>query len=114
MRTATGFARETLEVLGDHDWPGNVRQLEHTIERAVALSASVLILPDDLPPEIRATTPVPHERPPGRLTLEEMKRWYVGWVLEESGGNKARAAEALGIDRRTLYRILERELEESE
>ena len=42
------------------------------------------------------------------MTLEEVKRWYVGKVLGEVGGNKARAAEILGIDRRTLYRILER------
>jgi DNA-binding protein Fis len=42
------------------------------------------------------------------LTLEELKRWYVALVLDEAGGNKVRAAELLGIDRRTLYRILER------
>ena len=44
------------------------------------------------------------------MTLEELKRWYVALVLDEAGGNKVRAAaELLGIDRRTLYRILERE-----
>jgi two-component system NtrC family response regulator len=41
------------------------------------------------------------------MTLEALKHWYVHTVLEEAGGNKARAAELLGIDRRTLYRILE-------
>src|SRR5213078_440558 len=49
------------------------------------------------------------EVPPSRMTLEELKRWYVALVLDEAGGNKVRAAELLGIDRRTLYRILERE-----
>ena len=43
------------------------------------------------------------------MTLEELKRWYVALVLDEAGGNKVRAADLLGIDRRTLYRILERE-----
>jgi DNA-binding protein Fis len=43
------------------------------------------------------------------MTLEEVKRWYVAAVLEETGGNKVRAADLLGIDRRTLYRILERQ-----
>ena len=48
------------------------------------------------------------------MTLEEVKRWYVNKVLEESGGNKLRASELLGIDRRTLYRILERQATEDE
>jgi two-component system, NtrC family, response regulator AtoC len=112
---ATGFARETLAVLARHGWPGNVRELEHAIERAVALSSTALILPDDLPADVRGTgggaMPV---APPARLTLEELKQWYVARVLEEVGGNKARAAELLGIDRRTLYRILARECEEPE
>ncbi len=48
------------------------------------------------------------------MTLDDVKRWYVNKVLEESGGNKLRAAELLGIDRRTLYRILERQATEDE
>jgi two-component system, NtrC family, response regulator AtoC len=104
-----GFARETLAVLSAYHWPGNVRQLEHAIESAVALSASAIIVPDDLPPEIRAA-PEPSVDPRrGPMTLDELKHWYVAKTLEEVDGNKARAAELLGIDRRTLYRILERQ-----
>ncbi len=114
-RPATGFARETLGALARHSWPGNVRELEHAVERAVALSSTPLILPDDLPTAVRgpgeAAGPVV---PPARLTLEELKHWYVARVLDDVGGNKMRAAEQLGIDRRTLYRILARESEETE
>jgi two-component system response regulator AtoC len=111
-KPATGFASETLDALTAHDWPGNVRELEHAIERAVALASSPLILPDDLPPELRDTASRLPAAPPGRPTLEELRRWYVTTVLAEVGGNKARAAEILGIDRRTLYRMLEREGDE--
>src|SRR2546425_312159 len=104
-----GFAPGTLELPAAYPWPGNVRQLQHVVERAVALSSSGMILADDLPTEIRAETLAPPELPKTRMTLDELKRWYVNRALEETGGNKVRAAELLGIDRRTLYRILERD-----
>jgi DNA-binding NtrC family response regulator len=106
-----GFARETLALLADHDWPGNVRELEHVVERAVALSSSEMILPDALPPEVHPVPAPPPGLPTRWMTLEEMKRWYVDRVLEETAGNKLRAAEILGIDRRTLYRMFERDIE---
>ncbi len=105
----TAMARETVARLASHQWPGNVRELEHAIERAVALASSTVLLPDDLPPEIDAA-PGPEPRLPSeRMTLEEVKRWYASRVLEASAGNKLRAAEILGIDRKTLYRILDRQ-----
>jgi DNA-binding NtrC family response regulator len=114
-RSAIGFARETLAALTRHLWPGNVRELEHAIERAVALSSTALILPDDLPVDVRGPAELTMPgAPPARLTLEELKHWYVARILDEAGGNKARAAEMLGIDRRTLYRILARESEDGE
>jgi DNA-binding NtrC family response regulator len=102
---------ETMALLTAYAWPGNVRELEHALERAVALGPSPLLLPDDLPPEVRGAAADP-TAPKSALTLEEMKRWYVAKVIADCGGNKVRAAETLGIDRRTLYRILEREGEE--
>jgi DNA-binding NtrC family response regulator len=107
-----GFAPEALALLTAYRWPGNVRELEHTVERAVALARSGVILPEDLPPEVRAEDARPPELPARRMTLDELKRWYVTAMLEEVGGNKVRAAELLGIDRRTLYRILERQPDE--
>jgi two-component system response regulator AtoC len=102
---------EAMALLTSYGWPGNVRELEHALERAVALGPSPLLLPDDLPVDVRggdADAIVPKSA----LTLEEMKRWYVAKIVGDCGGNKVRAAEVLGIDRRTLYRIIERETEE--
>jgi DNA-binding NtrC family response regulator len=107
-KVVEGFAPGTLDALCAYTWPGNVRELEHAIERAVALARSPLLLPEDLPADLRAQSARVPELPPNRMTLEELKRWYVALVLDEAGGNKVRAAELLGIDRRTLYRILER------
>jgi two-component system response regulator AtoC len=114
-KAVVGLARETLDLLAAYPWPGNVRELEHVIERAVILTTSTLLTPEDLPRELRPpAAAAPPAAPAGRrMTLEELKRWYVEQVLAETGGNKARAAEILGIDRRTLYRILSRSAEEA-
>ena len=102
-----GLARETLDLLSAHHWPGNVRELENTIARAVALSSSELLMPDgmSLPPR---ADPGPLTLPAPQMRLDEVRRWYVGKVLEEMGGNKVHAAERLGIDRGTLHRMLRR------
>ncbi|HEV8441197.1 MAG TPA: sigma-54 dependent transcriptional regulator [Methylomirabilota bacterium] len=109
-----GFAPEALALLSAYHWPGNVRELENAVERAVALSSSELIMPEDLPPQPRAESAPPLVVPGSRLTLEEVKRWYVSKVLEDVGGNKLRAAEILGVDRGTLYRMLRRQVVEGE
>jgi DNA-binding NtrC family response regulator len=106
--TLSPAARDLLAAYG---WPGNVRELENVIARALAMNPSGVILPEDLPDAIRGA-PRP---PPGatgglalddRPTLAELERRYAVQVLKETGGNKTRAAEVLGIDRKTLYRLL--------
>ena len=102
------IAPETMAVLCAYDWPGNVRQLENVIHRAVAVSPSATLFPDDLPPQIRSGR-VPSEQDKNPvMNLRQLKKQHVLEVLEKAGGNKLRAAQILGIDRRTLYRILER------
>jgi two-component system response regulator AtoC len=101
---------EALEILMRHHWPGNVRELENTIERAIILSPHPIILPEDLPQKLlgseRAGLTLFSEKP---LSLKEVEKSYVLKVLQETKGNKKKAAEILGIDRTTLYRILEKE-----
>ena len=113
-RPVKRLAPEALALLAGYHWPGNVRELEHAIERAVALSASETLLPDDFPAHVRHAPEEAPRLPASRMTLDDVKSWYVHKVLEEAGGNKLRAAEILGIDRSTLYRILDRHLSDDE
>jgi DNA-binding NtrC family response regulator len=96
------------DLLVAYAWPGNVRELENVIARALALNPSGMIVPEDLPDAIRhaGAPPVPPAGAAERPTLAEVERRYAAQVLGEHGGNKTRAAEVLGIDRKTLYRIL--------
>ncbi len=100
---------DVLSCLEAYSWPGNVRQLENVVERAVALNTSGVFTVEDLPEEIRSVRRAP-SRPPsgGWMTLEQMEDQYIHEVIDGVGGNISRAAEILGIDRRTLYRRLEK------
>ncbi|MEI8191488.1 MAG: sigma-54 dependent transcriptional regulator [candidate division NC10 bacterium] len=106
-----GIAPETMARLEAYPWPGNVRELENAIERAVAVSIHLILLPDDLPPHIAsysATTDAGVPCPVELVPLDAVSRRHIARVLSATGGNKKRAAEILGVDRRTLYRMLER------
>jgi two-component system response regulator AtoC len=114
-RQAAAMSPEALRLLTEYGWPGNVRELENAIERAVAVAKGNVVLPSDLPPEVGGSPATPAPAPAGdggliadRPTLGELERRYIQLVLGECGGNKKKAAEKLGIDRRTLYRALER------
>jgi DNA-binding NtrC family response regulator len=108
-RSEASVSPEALEVLCRHSWPGNVRELENAIERAVAVAKGNVVLPSDLPVEVYGGSPAqPGEIFDDRPTLSELEKRYIALILAECGGNKKKAAERLGIDRRTLYRALER------
>jgi two-component system, NtrC family, response regulator AtoC len=99
---------EVIPCMQSYPWPGNVRQLENAVERAVALNTSGVFDMEDLPEEIQGARRAPSiigDRP--WLSLEQMEERYIQEVLEAVQGNISRAAEILGIDRRTLYRKLE-------
>jgi len=106
---ARAISESARDLLVAHDWPGNVRELENVVARALALNPAGVILPEDLPEPLRGAGPA--ATPPGlaladRPTLAELEKRYAELVLGEAGGNKTRAAEILGIDRKTLYRLL--------
>jgi two-component system, NtrC family, response regulator AtoC len=99
-----------LRLLIGYDWPGNVRELQNAVEYALAIGLGPTLTIADLPLHLSgmvssqgAVEPVGEGR-----TLEEVERRHILRILEETQGNHMRAAEILGIDRRTLYRKLER------
>jgi len=101
--------KTAMSALQGYAWPGNVRELENVVERAVALTEGDLISPEDLPRTMQ------ERKSQDRLasavaqgfTLDQLEREYIERVLEVEGGNKTRAAQRLGLDRKTLYRKLE-------
>ncbi|MBZ5516522.1 MAG: sigma-54 dependent transcriptional regulator [Acidobacteriia bacterium] len=102
---------QAFSVLLTYDWPGNVRELENALEAAVALNRSGTITPEDLPPKVRADF-----QKGGRLedlyaglpSIDELRAKYAAHVLKAVGHNKVKAAAILGIDRKTLYRVLDK------
>jgi len=99
---------EVLELLSSHSWPGNVRELENMVERAVALNTSGMLTAVDFN-EFLTRKGKTSVRFPGELvSLDEIERLYISHVIDRCNGNMSRAAEILQIDRRTLYRMMER------
>jgi DNA-binding NtrC family response regulator len=108
------LTREAMAALTAHPFPGNVRELENALRRAVALSSGGLITIDCLPPEIAAARPTASAIPADqkliadRPTMEELQRRYLQLILEETGWNRRRAAAVLDLDRRTIQRLIAR------
>jgi len=111
-RGVLGMTTPVARTLLAYAWPGNVRELENCIERAVALTEHDRLVLADLPDEVRRTPRVVDEiddDDPARLpTIAELEQRHIGRVLDAVDGNKSIAARILGVDRRTLYRKLER------
>ena len=103
------LAPEAQHLLLAYHWPGNVRELMNVLERGVALCQGELIADDDLPPHVRERRPADFlgAAVARRMTLAELEREFIERVLEDEAGNKTRAAQRLGLDRKTLYRKLD-------
>jgi transcriptional regulator of acetoin/glycerol metabolism len=108
----TGWEIEpaALEAMQRYHWPGNVRQLINALERGKILSDSETIRLQDLPREVFSSTTTSDSSTPIEMSddLASIQRYKVVEVLRRESGNKSKAARALGIDRRKLYRLLEK------
>jgi DNA-binding NtrC family response regulator len=111
-KAVTGISPAVAERLMTYSWPGNVRELQNCIERGIAFTRFTELTVDDLPEKIRAYRSTDLEVPgvDGHtvLTMDEVEQRYVTRILKQVAGNKTLAADLLGVDRRTLYRKLDR------
>jgi two-component system response regulator HydG len=102
---ARNFSPEALLLLMNRSWPGNVRELENLVERLVVLARGPIITEDEIPlPENEDVDTFFASNVQSLITLEEMEKRYLQYVLTKVGGKKDKTAQILGINRRTLYR----------
>jgi len=109
--SSNALSREVHEKLMSYDWPGNVRELRNILERAIILAGQDVIRPEHITIFDSRSGNLPEEKLRslvGEITLPEIEKIMIELALERTGGNKSRAAELLGITRRTLYGRLEK------
>ncbi len=103
-KNVNGFDRNALQALLEHPWQGNVREMNHVVERAVLMSQDVLVKPNDLALRTAAASNPRLEE----MSLEEVEEFLIRKALARFGGNVSHAAAALGLSRSALYRRLQR------
>jgi transcriptional regulator with PAS, ATPase and Fis domain len=102
------ISEEAYAALLEYDWPGNIRQLEHVIQRAVAVAAADRILTENLNIETLPSAVSTSIDFSEQISLEELEKRYIRYVYLKTGRNKVKTADVLGIDRKTLYSKLAR------
>ncbi len=115
-KAVSHISEDAMELLKTFSWPGNIRELEHTIERAIAMTNTSVLFPEDFPPEIvrgesvsvALSGVVNGDSRTAAHSLEEIEKAHILKVLQDVKFNKSKAAEVLGIDRATLYRKAQR------
>jgi len=117
-RHVTGIDPQTLGLMKNYSWPGNIRELENLVERMVIVKGTGMLMPTDLPASVRTprTTPasgspipeLPESGADLKTILDAVEERMIGEALERTGGNKNRAAELLGLNRTTLVEKLRR------
>jgi len=101
-----GFTPAAYDMLSAYDWPGNIRELRNLVERMVVLAHGKVIDVADIPAQVRERGSGGEVRVDAELTVDEMEKRMVVQALEKTNGNRTKAAEKLGISRRTLHRKL--------
>jgi two-component system response regulator PilR (NtrC family) len=114
-KSINAISHDALDLMQKYDWPGNIRELENTIERAVALESTPTVLPDSLPPAVRGDSvrpslvgsqPIEAALPSSGFDLEahvqEIERGYLAEALKRAGGVQVKAAELLGMSFRSF------------
>jgi transcriptional regulator with PAS, ATPase and Fis domain len=112
-KTVSHISEEAMNLLKNYSWPGNIRELEHAIERAVAMTNTSVLFPEDFPAEIlrgsgQTAPDAGGEGGAQRTSLEDLEKTHIIKVLQDVHFNKSKASEILGIDRATLYRKAQR------
>jgi two-component system response regulator HydG len=111
-KNITGITEKALSRMRRHDWPGNVRELENAIERAVIIAQNRQITVDDLPDTVRGAETEAESRKTVELEIgtkmDEVEKRLIMETLAFTRGDKSRAAQMLGIGRKTLYRKLQK------
>jgi transcriptional regulator with PAS, ATPase and Fis domain len=101
-KKSISISDEAISIMMDHNWPGNVREVENVIQFAVIKCKNNTIMPEDLPIELQYNPNLKNKRGPSKkLTIETVRS-----AIERAGGIKAKAARSLGVGRATLYRFL--------
>jgi two-component system response regulator HydG len=106
QRRIAGISQEALQMLVAHEWPGNVRELENAIERAVVMTTSASIQPEDLPPDVLEAASIHKASLSLCGMLARSKRELIRSTLEQASGDYARAARQLGVHVNSLHRLI--------
>ncbi len=105
-RKVTGITAEALACLRQYDWPGNIRELENAMERAVVIGTSQMIQPEDLPESLQESEPGVAEPTKYHDAIQKLKKQMILNALEQAGGNMTEAAKGLGVHANYLHRLV--------